>query len=119
MNNKVRISYAVPILQVPEEIQKLVDRMNSTLAGINATMENIDFNENFELSFRRAQSLAISVDSLDSNISDITLLAEGFLEIQNKLASDQTEPEETPKEQARSSSVTEMIVSLLRKGDVS
>ena len=86
MSNKVRISYAVPILQVPEEIQKLVDRMRSTLVGINNTMEGIDFNENFELSFRQAQSLAISVDSLESNISDISMLAEGFLEIQSKLS---------------------------------
>lgn len=93
MNNKVRISYAVPILQVPEEIQKLVDRMRSTLVGVNTTMEGIDFSDNFELSFRKAQSLAISVDSLESNISDIAMLAEGFLEIQNKLTEGEPDPE--------------------------
>ena len=93
MNNKVRISYAVPILQVPEEIQKLVDRMRSTLVGVNTTMEGIEFSDNFELSFRKAQSLAISVDSLESNISDIAMLAEGFLEIQNKLTEGEPEPE--------------------------
>ena len=93
MNNKVRISYAVPILQVPEEIQKLVDRMRSTLVGVNTTMEGIDFSDNFELSFRKAQSLAVSVDSLESNISDIAMLAEGFLEIQNKLTEGEPDPE--------------------------
>ena len=93
MSNKVRISYAVPILQVPEEIQKLVNRMRSTLAGVNATMEGINFNDNFEMSFRKAQSLAISVDSLESNISDIAMLAEGFLQIQNKLTEEEKGPE--------------------------
>lgn len=99
MSNKVRISYAVPILQVPEEIQKLVDRMRSTLVGINNTMEGIDFNENFELSFRQAQSLAISVDSLESNISDISMLAEGFLEIQSKLSEAEGASEPSPNQE--------------------
>ena len=93
MENKVRLSYAVNLEEVPSEIQVMIKKASIHLERLNSSLGEIDFVKDFSLSDLNLKAASLSLDSLMTIVQDVLLITEGYTKIQQaSLATQESDP---------------------------
>ena len=94
MTNKVRISYTVPLTEVPVEAQGLTNRIRHNCESVNEILSSIEFVQDFEASHERLRTTALLLDKAQTMVLDALSIVDGFVEIQSSISTRQAQPEQ-------------------------
>ena len=94
MTNKVRISYTVPLTEVPIEAQGLSNRVRANCESVSEILNSIEFVKDFASSHEKLKTTALLLDKAQTMVLDALSIADGFVEIQNSISTRQEATEQ-------------------------
>ena len=92
MDNRVRISYSVPLTGIPSELQRVVQEAREDLMLLVEAAKGLNFMEDFAVSSHRVKMCLQHAAAIEARLADVDQISTGYLEIQNAAASS---PEES------------------------
>ena len=94
MTNKVRISYTVPLTEVPLEAQGLSNRIHASCESASEILNSIEFVQDFAASHEKLKTTALLLDRAQTMVLDALSIVDGFVEIQNSISTRQETTEQ-------------------------
>jgi len=96
MTNRVRISYSVPLADIPSEMQRVTKEVERDLELLVESVKELSFTEDFTPSTRRVKLCLEYATAIEARLADVEQIATGYLDLQNNTI-DETHQVETPK----------------------
>jgi len=84
--NKVRISYAVSLAEVPKEIDSLITKFHLKTGELASVMHAVSFSTDLQASTQSLRAAMVKLDAMQTILLDCEILAEGLIDIEDKLA---------------------------------
>lgn len=94
---KVNISYAVDLEDVPSEVGKLISSVQYQVAHMLDNIDNLATSNPLQ-AIREIAEIRESLSSLDLRLGDCSSILSGYLELQSKIDSGNTEHDEKGKD---------------------
>ena len=85
-NTKVKITYTLPISQVPGELDKRSRELGVKMQKIVSLLEHVRFQEDPDASITFLSSIQEDLESMSYSASDLCAIAEGFMHIKTNSA---------------------------------
>ena len=86
MTNRVRISYSVPLTEIPSELQRITNQTKDDLMRLVESINELNFTEDFTISSHKTKLCWEYAASIESRLADANQIAAGYTEIQESIA---------------------------------